>query len=204
VDQWRDWIEARAIEHLAVGWNGVDELLANRKYDLELISNIKPGLVPELLPQPSDYERERRQKRADEWRQTFKRMLHDNLKTAESKNDAATSPGGTREAEGGTPVDKPDDGPFDADGFRFRGVEVRFGRAPKQYRLVKALWNAKANRPAEPRPIEDVKDEVWGEGNDTEDTAFRQLCSDTRKKLQTANCPLDIEALNGVALLVPL
>ena len=97
------------------------------------------------------------------------------------------------------------DGPFDADGFRFAGVEVRFGRAAKQYRLVLALWDVAKRRPADPRPIQDVIDEVWGEGNDTDDARFRSLCSEVRlTRFQPANCPLDIRPMQGKVQLVPL
>lgn len=111
---------------------------------------------------------------------------------------ALVAPTDTRENEGEKPKpdDKPD-GPFDADGFRFAGVEVKFGRAGKQYCLVKALWDAKKKRPAAPRPVEDVITEVWGDENRTEDSTFRQLCADTRRRFQTANCPLDIQQTNG-------
>ncbi len=96
------------------------------------------------------------------------------------------------------------DGPFDVDGFRFAGLEVRFGKAGKQYRLVMALWDAETKRPAPPRPVEDVIADVWGNENDTEDSAFRQLCADTRARFQKANCPLDIRQLNAkVQLLSP-
>ncbi|HEX4607905.1 MAG TPA: hypothetical protein VH092_06855 [Urbifossiella sp.] len=96
------------------------------------------------------------------------------------------------------------DGPFSANEFRFAGAEVRFGRADKQFRLVTALWDARTNRPAAPRPVDDVIGEVWGEENDTEDSTFRQLCSDTRRRLEAANCPLDIRQGNGVVFLAPL
>jgi hypothetical protein len=118
---------------------------------------------------------------------------------------ATGTPAGKQQAEGGTP--KPDakpDGPFDSDGFRFAGVDVRFGKAGKQYRLVTALWDAKTKRPAEPQPIENVIAEVWGDDNETEDSAFRQLCADTRARFQKANCPLDIRQVNGKVQLSPL
>lgn len=108
-------------------------------------------------------------------------------------------PTGTSQGEGENP--KPDykpDGPYAPDGFRFAGVEVKFGRAGKQYRLVMALWDAKKKRPAPPRPLQDVIAEVWGEDNDTEDPAFRKLCSDVRARLQQANCPLDVVYVNGM------
>jgi hypothetical protein len=164
------------------------------------------GIMPKDDPPPDQPENCNCYRDAERAVEALRRELREierRQPLATPATEAAPIPASVEKGKGGAPTDKPD-GPFGADGFRFAGVEVRFGRAPKQYRLVKALWNAKANRLAEPRPIEDVKDEVWGEGNDTEDTAFRQLCSDTRKKLQTANCPLDIEALNGVAWLVPL
>jgi hypothetical protein len=109
----------------------------------------------------------------------------------------------TRTAESGqpNPNDQPD-GPFEADGFRFFGVEVRFGRAALQRRLVLALWDAENNRPTDPRPIEDVLAEVWGEEHDTTDSAFRQLCTDTRTRFQKENCPLDIKPLLGTVQLV--
>ncbi len=96
------------------------------------------------------------------------------------------------------------DGPFDADGFRFGGVEVRFRRAVKQYRLVLALWNSTTNQPAGPRPVQDVITDVWGEENDTEDAAFRQLCAETRGRFQKAACPLGIRPLQGTVQLACL
>jgi hypothetical protein len=57
------------------------------------------------------------------------------------------------------------DGPVGMTGFSFRGVEVQFGRAVKQLSLVRALWNTTASRPREPRLIEDVISEVWGDEN---------------------------------------
>jgi DNA-binding response OmpR family regulator len=83
-------------------------------------------------------------------------------------------------------------------------VDVRFGGAMKQYRLIKALWNAKTKRPAKPRKVQTVIDAVYGRDNDTSDSAFRQLISDTRKKLQAENCPIDIETLMGQVQLKPL
>jgi hypothetical protein len=89
------------------------------------------------------------------------------------------------------------DGPFDSDGFSFSGVEVRFGRATRQYRLVLALWDGKINQPALPRLVNEVITELWGEGNETKDSTFRQLCTDTRRRFQTAHCPLNIQLRNG-------
>lgn len=107
--------------------------------------------------------------------------------------ERAAAPPAAERGEGG----KMPDGPFDADGFRFGGVEVRFGRAAKQYCLVVALWDATKNRLSDPRSVEDVISIVWGNDNNTEDSAFRQLCADTRRRLQTANCPLNISVMNG-------
>ncbi|MFM8270786.1 MAG: hypothetical protein ACKODX_00405, partial [Gemmata sp.] len=79
----------------------------------------------------------------------------------------ARRPTGRSKAKGRSrrPDAKPD-GPFDADGFRFAGVDVRFGKAGKQYLLVMALWDAKKKAPAAPRPVEDVIAEVWGDENE--------------------------------------
>ena len=95
------------------------------------------------------------------------------------------------------------DGPFGADGFRFAGVEVRFGNAAKQYRLVLALWDVAKNCPADPRPVQDVIDKVYGEDNDADDGRFRSLCSEVRRiRFQPANCPLDIKPAQGKVQLV--
>jgi len=116
----------------------------------------------------------------------------------------AAPPTGTQQGEGEKrPAAKPD-GPFDADGFRFAGVEVKFGKASKQYRLVMALWDEKKKSPAAPRPVEEVIAEVWGDDNETEDAAFRQLCADTRARFQKANCPLGIRQVNGNVQLLPV
>jgi hypothetical protein len=109
----------------------------------------------------------------------------------------ATGTEETKTSEGETGVaDKPD-GPFDIDGFRFAGVAVRFGRAALQYRLMLALWDAKMKQLTLPRDIQDVIVEVWGDDNEIEDSTFRQLCSDTRRRLQAANCPLTIRVMEG-------
>jgi hypothetical protein len=67
-----------------------------------------------------------------------------------------------------------------------------------------ALWDAEANQPAPPRPVEDVIQDVYGAESDTEDAAFRQLCSDVRRRLQAAHCPLDIQPVNGKVQLARL
>lgn len=136
----------------------------------------------------------------DEFRLSLERFL---ARSARPPSTSAT-PNGTQQSEGekSKPDAKPD-GPFDADGFRFAGVDVRFGKAGKQYRLVMALWDAKKKSPAAPRPIEDVIAEVWGDDNETEDSAFRQLCADTRTRFQKVNCPLDIRQVNGKVQLSP-
>jgi hypothetical protein len=95
------------------------------------------------------------------------------------------------------------DGPFDADGFRYRGTEVWFGRAGKQRALMLALWDQKKRRPQPARPIQDVITEVYGAENDTSDPAFRQLCSDAQKKLDAADVSLKIESLQGKVQLTP-
>jgi hypothetical protein len=89
------------------------------------------------------------------------------------------------------------DGPFDLDGFRYKNVEVRFGRAAKQRSLVLALWDNAKRRPRDARLIEDVLSEVYGEEHTTEDAAFRQLCSDTRGRFERACMPLTIETTQG-------
>src|SRR5439155_8206169 len=69
------------------------------------------------------------------------------------------------------------DGPFGTDGFRYRSVEVRFGRAAKRKSLVLALWDEKNHQPRAARPVQDVLNEVYGEDHDTDDATFRQLCA---------------------------
>src|SRR5262249_937178 len=88
-------------------------------------------------------------------------------------------------------------GPFRTAGLRYRGTPVRFGRAAKQRSLVLALWDTSKRCPHPARPIEDVLSEVYGEVNETEDSTFRQLCTDTRSRLDCHNCPLTIESLQG-------
>jgi hypothetical protein len=95
------------------------------------------------------------------------------------------------------------DGPFEPDGFRFRGIEVRFGRAGKQLLLVLALWDAAQRCPRLPREIEHVMTEVYGEDHDTSDPAFRQLCSDTRRRLEAANLALAVNYVQGKVWLSP-
>jgi hypothetical protein len=95
------------------------------------------------------------------------------------------------------------DGPFDTDGFRYQTVEVRFGRAVKQRSLVLALWDQVNQRPREARPLENILDEVYGEGHDTEDATFRQLCVDTRSRFEKAAMPLTITTMQGQVQLTP-
>ncbi len=95
------------------------------------------------------------------------------------------------------------DGPFDGDGFLFDGIEVRFGKANKQRQLIFALWDFKNHRVASPQNVVDVIAKVYGEDNEVEDATLRQLCSDTRKRFQTANCPIDIKLMNGTIQLTP-
>ena len=93
-------------------------------------------------------------------------------------------------------------GPFDADGFRFDGVEVRFGRAVYRYRLVLSLWNEACSAPASPRLVEKVLNEVYGEDSETTDAAFRQLCSDTKGTLEKNHFPLTILTVQGKVQLI--
>jgi hypothetical protein len=95
------------------------------------------------------------------------------------------------------------DGPFGVDGFRLRGIEVRFSRAAKQQALVLALWDKAKRCPRPARPIEDVLDEVYGKEHSTEDSTFRQLCADTRRRFESANLPLVLENLQGQVSLKP-
>ncbi|HVS40589.1 MAG TPA: hypothetical protein VMS17_33850 [Gemmataceae bacterium] len=95
------------------------------------------------------------------------------------------------------------DGAFGTDGFRYRMVEVRFGRAAKQRALVLALWDEKNHRPRDPRPVQDVLDAVYGEDHDTDDAAFRQLCTDTRTRFEKSAMPLTIQTLQGRVQLTP-
>jgi hypothetical protein len=117
---------------------------------------------------------------------------------AERRQDRAPAPLATAVAQRHEP-----DGPFEADGFRFRGAEVHFGRAAKQYGLVLALWDSDNGCPHPPRSIEDVLRDVYGENHDTEDTAFRQLCTDTRRRLEAVVFPLTIENVLGKVSLKP-
>jgi hypothetical protein len=69
---------------------------------------------------------------------------------------------------------------------------------------VVALWDIKKKRPTPPRQIEVVMSKVWGREHETEDSTFRQLCADTRRRLQAANCACDIRQLNGTVKLAGL
>jgi hypothetical protein len=109
----------------------------------------------------------------------------------------AGRPGAGQGEGGATPEGQQPDGPFGADGFRFDRVEVRFGRAALQYRLMLELWDRKKKQPAKPRPTEDVVTAVYGGENETADATFRQLISDTRGRLEKGNFPLSIRQLNG-------
>ena len=96
------------------------------------------------------------------------------------------------------------DGPFDPDGFHFKGKTVRFGKAFKPRRLLLALWDAKKKRPTRPQEIEKVIGKVWGHDSDTTDGAFRSMCSSLRTHLQKSQCPLDIKSTGALVELVPL
>lgn len=96
------------------------------------------------------------------------------------------------------------DGPFELDGFRFAGVEVRFGQAVRQRALVLALWDTPSRLLLDARLVEDVLADVYGAENDTSDAAFRQLCSAVRRRFQVARLPLDIENRQGHARMVRL
>jgi hypothetical protein len=68
--------------------------------------------------------------------------------------------------------------------------------------LVLALWDEEKRCPHPARPIQNVLDEVYGHDNEATEEAFRQLCSDTRSKLEEANLPLTIENLQGTTRLI--
>jgi hypothetical protein len=95
------------------------------------------------------------------------------------------------------------DGFFDGDGFRYKKSEVRFGRAAKQQALMSAIWDQQELRPCARRSIEDVLQDVYGRDHDTEDATFRQLCSDTQRKLDAANVALRITCQQGSIWLEP-
>ncbi|QJW98519.1 hypothetical protein [Frigoriglobus tundricola] len=103
-----------------------------------------------------------------------------------------------RDQDGAPATNHEPDGPFEADGFSYGGVPVRFGRAVLRYRLVLALWDRELNQFTPPRPIEDVMVEVYGDEHDKDDATFRQLCSDTRGVFQRENCPLEIRSVQGL------
>jgi len=105
-----------------------------------------------------------------------------------------------------SPPDPPaePDGPFGVDGFRFRGKDVRFGRAALQYQLVRVLWDAEGGRPGPARPVEDVMEAVWGEEHDAEDYQLRQLCGEVRDRFVRAECPVTLHNRQGKVQLVPL
>lgn len=84
------------------------------------------------------------------------------------------------------------DGPFEADGFRFQGAEVRFAKARKQLDLVLALWDRKKRKPSPPRQVDDVMEEVYGMNHKTEEATFRKLCSQTRDRLTKSHCLITI------------
>jgi hypothetical protein len=121
------------------------------------------------------------------------------VRSGQPQGDAP--PADDAETTGGQAPAPPPDGPFEPDGFRYRGTEVPFGRAAKQRGLVLALWDRKKRRPRPARPIDDVITDVYGEGNDTSEAAFRQLCCEAQKKLDAANVPLRIQNLQGKVLL---
>jgi hypothetical protein len=142
----------------------------------------------------------------------FGQLLNDTLAFIRSGEGQSTvlcttsiseQPNGKKRSEGRTvPSDRKPDGPFDSDGFRYGGTEVRFGRAALPLQLVLALWDTPNHRPRESRPIGDVQHEVWGV-DDVEDSTYRQLCTDVRGRFEIAGCPLNIENLQGKVRLIP-
>jgi hypothetical protein len=97
-----------------------------------------------------------------------------------------------------------EDGPYGANGFRFAGVDVSFGKASVTYGLVLALWDRAEKRPRSPRVARDVIDEVWGEGSRLSRLAFRQACADVRRRFEYARCPMTIERTGKKGMLVGL
>jgi hypothetical protein len=96
----------------------------------------------------------------------------------------------------------PPDGPCDPNGFRFRGAQLSWGKATLRKKLTLALWDREGRRPRPPRPTQEVIEEVYGADEDTTESTFRALISDTRGMYQKAGLPLDIKNEQGQIWLV--
>jgi len=100
-------------------------------------------------------------------------------------------------------VAKPD-GPFEPNGFRFRGSEVDWGKSVLRKKLTLALWDEKNRRVGPPRKTQEVIEEVYGSDEETPESTFRGLISDTRGTYQKWQVPLDIKNVHGQIWLVEL
>jgi hypothetical protein len=80
----------------------------------------------------------------------------------------------------------PEDGPSSQGKFFLDGVEYDFGRAPLQWRLIKALWQK--------GPVQEgaVIEEVYGEDAEGEEGKLRKLQDDTNEKLLKLKLPFAI------------
>jgi hypothetical protein len=125
--------------------------------------------------------------------------------TGSGLGDAEGTPDEAEPTPQAAPVPPPlPDGFSGVSSFRFRGVEIDFGRAGKQLLLVESLWDSESKSPKDVQTAQHVIDSVYEHDNDKGDAAFRQLIADTRKKFQTKNCLLDIKYGQGKIQLVNL
>jgi hypothetical protein len=101
------------------------------------------------------------------------------------------------------PDDLLPDGPFEPNGFRFRGKALTWGRAVLRKKLTLALWDAASGKPRPPRGTQQIIEEVYGEDEQTSEATFRGLVSDTRQHFLREHLALDIRNEQGKVWLLP-
>jgi hypothetical protein len=89
------------------------------------------------------------------------------------------------------------DGPFEPNGFRFRGAELTWGKSRLRKKLTLALWDESARKPRSPRSTQEVIEAVYGDDEETDESTFRGLISDTRGAYQRAQLALNIRNESG-------
>lgn len=112
-------------------------------------------------------------------------------KVEESLEEKDSTPGELK-----TPIDQ-GNGPVEPNGFRFRGKELAWGKSGLRKKLVNALWDVPNRRPRSPRGTQEVIFEVYGADEDTSESTFRGLISDTRGTFQKAALALNIKNEQG-------
>jgi hypothetical protein len=88
------------------------------------------------------------------------------------------------------------DGPRDPFVFRYGRKKLDLTGAPLRFRLLVALWDQKTGAPREPRPADEVMEELWPDDHEA-DGSLRNLCHHTRRALESAHIRLDVRSVGG-------